>query len=945
MAITRFKLDQTLRQTLSSGVTLLTPNYRLAASVLEAYGSASPTASWREPTVVPVDIWVAQMWEMLSTRGLRPFVDWDILEPSLEREIWLEAIEATINEHPLIDTSAMARIAARAFQDLRRASADSDVHWLRDFDTVPDVALFNLWQRHFSSRCESLGRITLVEAITLLAQNLDSATAKLIGSIATLNFYETPANYRALFASLSEFGALQPFFTLDKNKFTETPAALLSENNVAAYRTEFEDQAAEIQAAAIWALALQKRDPAAHIGIITPTPARVQPDLERALRRGKDEHAPLRVIEKPHLINSSSTGTTLAKTAIAKDALIILGLNREQQSLVDFCRLLRSPFVIGAEDEREERIKCERILRRRLQTNTSRSAISRFTGAEGKDYACPALHNAMLEARTLARSRHGIGVKANTRTWATLFREQLTLLGWPGEQNRLLEKTSLKAWEEVINLFEQSSELGRELSLEAALSALKRLIDDHTGQNVYRQQCSLSLYSPAEAVGMSFTHLWLLSFDDQSWPQSAHPNPLIPHSLQRELNVPGSNAALQYSAARSDLAVLCANVSDTLVASYFAQGDDAQLRLSNLLESIPQVDIAQLPHVPANNSRIYTHHESVERILDQRRIPVSSAEKIKGGQALITSQSQCPFQAFAKRRLNTETLEPFKNGLGHRERGQAIHLALESLYAHIPDKAALLELLAAPQSLLDHKLDEAVLVAIKTLEKLVPELMGPAFSAIESDRIRRMLSRFLVRDSQRGHFKTNSQEKHFTLLLEGLELSLKIDRIDELNDGSFALIDYKTGGTIKAISALQNARPEEMQLPVYSTAVMRDSPLDVSALAIAQINVKSIDFKALARGANFDPNVAPLTGAKPTAKDKTSVRDTESDAAEWAQKTQGWATLVDELAAEFVSGECRVAPIKSPTVCEYCRLQSVCRINELRSDDGFGSDDDEGAES
>ena len=92
MAITRFKLDQALRQTLSSGVTLLTPNYRLAASVLEAYGSSSPTVSWREPTVVPVDIWVAQIWDMLSTRGLRPFVDWDILEPSIEREIWLEAI-------------------------------------------------------------------------------------------------------------------------------------------------------------------------------------------------------------------------------------------------------------------------------------------------------------------------------------------------------------------------------------------------------------------------------------------------------------------------------------------------------------------------------------------------------------------------------------------------------------------------------------------------------------------------------------------------------------------------------------------------------------------------------------------------------------------------------------------------------------------------------------
>jgi hypothetical protein len=59
MAITRFKLDDTLRKALDSGITLLTPNYRLAASVLEAFGSASATPSWREPNVIPVDIWIA----------------------------------------------------------------------------------------------------------------------------------------------------------------------------------------------------------------------------------------------------------------------------------------------------------------------------------------------------------------------------------------------------------------------------------------------------------------------------------------------------------------------------------------------------------------------------------------------------------------------------------------------------------------------------------------------------------------------------------------------------------------------------------------------------------------------------------------------------------------------------------------------------------------------
>jgi ATP-dependent helicase/DNAse subunit B len=272
-------------------------------------------------------------------------------------------------------------------------------------------------------------------------------------------------------------------------------------------------------------------------------------------------------------------------------------------------------------------------------------------------------------------------------------------------------------------------------------------------------------------------------------------------------------------------------------------------------------------------------------------------------------------------------------------------MALENLYATIPHKAALVSLISNREEELDTKLDAAVGIAIAELRKQQPELMGPVFSEIESTRIKRMLTRFILRDSERDDFTSSLLEKQFTLSLQGLELSLKIDRIDQLNDGSFALIDYKTGSTIKAISSLQHARPEEMQLPVYSTAVTRDANLDVSALAIAQVNLKAIGYKALARGANFDPSIAPLTGGKPTAKDKTLERDLISDAEKWAEIRTSWATLVDELGAEFVAGESRVAPIKSATVCEYCRLQSVCRITALRADDGFEADDEnDGAE-
>ena len=113
MAISRFSLDESLREDLRSGMTLLTPSYRLAASVLEAYGSGTGKQSWIEPPIVAVDVWLIELWETLASRGMQPFVELEILDSQLEKDLWLEAIESTRDAHPLIDASAMAQIAAR----------------------------------------------------------------------------------------------------------------------------------------------------------------------------------------------------------------------------------------------------------------------------------------------------------------------------------------------------------------------------------------------------------------------------------------------------------------------------------------------------------------------------------------------------------------------------------------------------------------------------------------------------------------------------------------------------------------------------------------------------------------------------------------------------------------------------------------------------------------
>jgi hypothetical protein len=98
----------------------------------------------------------------------------------------------------------------------------------------------------------------------------------------------------------------------------------------------------------------------------------------------------LALATKPYLINSSSGGIALADTAVIHDALAVLELNRDSIDLAAFCQLLDSPFLAHAESEASARSHCQRSLRRHLPASTSKQAIARFTGAEGKGRSLPA---------------------------------------------------------------------------------------------------------------------------------------------------------------------------------------------------------------------------------------------------------------------------------------------------------------------------------------------------------------------------------------------------------------------------------------------------------------------------------------------------------------------------------------------------------------------------
>ena len=65
--------------------------------------------------------------------------------------------------------------------------------------------------------------------------------------------------------------------------------------------------------------------------------------------------------------------------------------------------------------------------------------------------------------------------------------------------------------------------------------------------------------------------------------------------------------------------------------------------------------------------------EKEESLFEAPPVAEQELEQLRGGSALIEDQSQCPFRAFARRRLGAQTLDEPVVGLSSADRGSILH--------------------------------------------------------------------------------------------------------------------------------------------------------------------------------------------------------------------------------------------------------------------------------
>jgi len=241
---------------------------------------------------------------------------------------------------------------------------------------------------------------------------------------------------------------------------------------------------------------------------------------------------------------------------------------------------------------------------------------------------------------------------------------------------------------------------------------------------------------------------------------------------------------------------------------------------------------------------------------------------------MLNRQARYPLLAFCRDRLRARVLEPLGFGLSNRLRGIVVHRALEGLLQTLPTQA---ELAATSH-------DQLARAAERTLGSVFGSAQKPlrALFEIELEQLRAVLAAWLDSERARAPFTVLAVEQKGSVQLGRWTLSVRVDRLDRLDDGTVAIVDYKTGD--RATSAdWFGPRLRDAQVPLY--AIQTTEPL--GAVVVARVRPGGTSYSGVWPDGAFGGRATRL-------------------AADWPAQLKDWRTQLERLAEEFATGDVRV---------------------------------------
>ncbi|MBY6189458.1 PD-(D/E)XK nuclease family protein [Microbulbifer agarilyticus] len=858
------------------GGLLLTPTNRLRNRCLQVFGAFQPasTKNWAPPAVESLQGWLDKLWFELQQKQWPP-----AMQRVLNREqcqlLWQACIDSTLDKG-LINTQQLAGhcdgALAQLFQwcrieQLENAEDVLKPHWENTGLQSGDYPLFELLPA-FQQKLAQHNAITQDQRDLLILQAFEEGQLARLPQLSLAGFVQSSPLNDKLFAAAAE--KIMPF---------GIPEAAANSLKVSRCHNLEE----ELQQAARWAATKLAQNPDASIGIVVNNLGQCRAQVEQIFARVLEPQWFSPTQPAYTLPFNFSAGTPLAKTPVGSASLDLLEALVDSFDYSTLRNLLFSPFwgEAGAPEQHLRSALMRRLQKlelREIPGNVLRSWAEKLAEELAPESPLPGQLNQLGDwARRWQR--------APAEVWAQRFSELLLKLGWPGARNpNSQEYQQLVLWEQALESFANLSEFTGALPLRKALQLLRQIASRSPFQAETRDG-PLQILGVLEAGGLAFEHIRLVGFGQQQWPAPPSPNPMLPILWQKEWKMPRASAERELELAQQ-LTQDLLNSSSDVVVSYACEEDGVGQSLSALFGSPAPADWLDSDPLQAFYETL-EKATALEKISDEALPPLSADEcaQVRGGAGVLKAQALCPLNAQLRYRLGADSFMQPGLGLSPAERGNLIHEMLAAFFENCKTSRQLVEMTPEQRKL---QINTSIDTAIGRLKRKHPEL-PQAFWSLEKSRLGDIFEQWLPLELARPQFEAAQIESQTTVNLEGLTLTLRLDRLDNLTSADQEeqlVIDYKTGQT--SVSDWLQARVREPQLPLY---------------ALFLPNVKGIAYGAVKNGDCKYLGTGELTHSiKGVKAVGDSQKNPEVEFGNWDQLTQHWAQALATLASEYKTG-------------------------------------------
>jgi ATP-dependent helicase/nuclease subunit B len=506
------------------------------------------------------------------------------------------------------------------------------------------------------------------------------------------------------------------------------------------------------------------------------------------------------------------------------------------------------------------------------------------------------------------------GPRRTPAEWAPRLLTALRQLGWHGA--RALRSDELQTVNRWHALLDEYSALGPWIKPATASDAVATLADLAGERNfdAASVEAPVTLTESHDDPVVRYDGIWVAGLDAAQWPPAPRPDVFIPLRLQVAAGVPWASAAAQTRAARQSLAAWRAS-TDSLVCSWARLEGDAHRSPSPLLNHLQERSDRASTRIVSLAAAL--HRPALETIEDEQGVKVDTTRPVAGGVKPLALQAECGFRAYGEMRLAAEALETPAPGLDARERGMLLHKALELVWIKLDNHFRLMATDA--QVLLPTIADSVAAAIVAVFRGYEPPELRPAIER-EKYRLENLILKLLEVERARAPFTVETLEARREVGIGGGQFELRIDRIDSIEGGGYAILDYKSGEPRSL--RWQGEVVRDPQLLAY---LMAERGRNVQALA----NVSLVNGRAKFTGKSSHKGLLPQVGGLP-GMDPNKVPP-EQIAAAWETETGRWLQGLQMVATAYIAGRAPVQP--AADVCRNCHLTMLCRRVELANVD------------